>query len=86
MSETPRTVSLEDLQAVMERMLQTQEQNFTRAMEAQWEQILGEVKTMLGKAAETSHSTEQTGKGKEPIILDDSTPSENLAMTEMERK
>ena len=47
MLENPRTVALKDLQTMLERMLQNQEQNFIRALETQRESILGEVRNMM---------------------------------------
>ena len=84
--ESSRSITLQDLKAMMESMLQAQEQNFNRALEVQREQILGEVKSMMNRSANTSNSTEQTGREKEPIILDDNTPSESVVMSEFEKK
>ena len=78
--------SLQDMKAMMETMLRAKEQNFNRVLEAQKEQIMGEVKSLVNKPAETSLSTDPTGKGKEPIILDDSTPSKSVVMSDFKKK
>ena len=85
MSENPRTVALKDLQTMLERMLQNQEQNFIRALETQRESILGEVRNMMKAPSPAS----QTSRGKEPMVLDSNTPvtqADSATASELERK